>query len=155
MSPLLHVTVQPSDALRAELRAQKTRMESVAAAAAAARTACTLVGIDAATISITWLSDVEIASLNAQYLGHKGPTDVISFELYQPDELPVGDVYIGYMQAWRQSAAFGSTLRDELIRLAVHGTLHVLGFEHPEGEDRMDSEMWLLQEAIIDQVLNG
>jgi probable rRNA maturation factor len=40
-------------------------------------------------------------------------------------------------------------LREEVARLTIHGTLHVLGYDHPEDETRMQSEMWQLQEKIL------
>ena len=42
---------------------------------------------------------------------------------------------------------------EELARLTVHGTLHVLGHDHPDGQDRLESEMWQIQESIVAQVL--
>ncbi len=100
-------------------------------------------------ISLTLLGDAAIADLNRRFLAHEGPTDVIAFALYEEGETPVGDVYLGYEQAVRQAGENGIPLEQELARLAVHGTLHVLGEEHPEGEDRLQSGMWTLQERIV------
>jgi probable rRNA maturation factor len=105
-----------------------------------------------AELSITLLDDVEIADMNREFLSHEGVTDVISFALYGADEDPVGDIYIGFDQALRQAGANGVDAAEELARLAVHGTLHVLGHDHPDGADRLRSEMWLLQESIVAQV---
>lgn len=109
--------------------------------------------LDDADISLTLLGDDAIADMNRRYLGHDGPTDVISFALYEEGEVPVGDVYVGYEQALRQAGENGVALEEELVRLAVHGTLHVLGEDHPEGEERVDSPMWLLQERIVARLL--
>lgn len=106
-----------------------------------------------AEISITLLDDAEIAAMNREYLSREGPTDVIAFALYEQDEDPVGDIYIGFDQALHQADANGVEPREELARLAVHGTLHVLGHDHPEGGERLSSEMWQIQEAIVVQVL--
>jgi probable rRNA maturation factor len=106
-------------------------------------------GVVEAAISITLLSDAEIARLNQQYLQHDGPTDVLSFPLYEDGEAPVGDVYIGYEQAQRQASDLAVPLDTELVRLAIHGTLHVLGYEHPEDNAREQSEMWKRQEEIL------
>ncbi len=144
------ITVQASDELRQQI-AHATA--SVTASRNASRDTCRLVGVDDAQISITWMSDVEIAELNEEYLEHEGATDVISFHLYEEGEMPVGDIYIGYEQAARQAASYGCTLHEELVRLAVHGTLHVLGFNHPYEGDRTESVMWMLQEAIVSEVL--
>lgn len=102
-----------------------------------------------AEISLTLLPDDAIADLNRRYLGHEGPTDVIAFALYDAGETPIGDVYLGYQQALRQAAEHGIPVEQELARLAVHGTLHVLGENHPAGEERVDSPMWSLQERIV------
>lgn len=106
-------------------------------------------GITAAEVSVALVSDAEIAALNEEYLRHQGPTDVISFALHEEGESPLGDVYVGVEQAARQAADFGATPADEVIRLAVHGTLHVLGYDHPEGEDRTGSEMFARQEELL------
>jgi probable rRNA maturation factor len=113
-------------------------------------------GIEAAEISVALVSDDEIAVLNQQYLSHAGPTDVISFHLHERGEPPLGDVYVGVEQAARQAAGFGASVAEEVLRLAVHGTLHVLGYEHPEeGDDRAASPMFQRQEALLREVLSG
>lgn len=106
-------------------------------------------GVEAAEISIALVSDAEIAALNLDYLQHEGPTDVISFALHDEGGRPLGDVYVGVEQAARQAAEYGATPADEVVRLAVHGTLHVLGWEHPEGDGRTESEMFARQEELL------
>jgi len=118
-------------------------LERASVAAAEAR------GVADAEISLTLLGDAAIADLNRRFLRHDAPTDVIAFALYDDGESPVGDVYLGYQQALRQAGEHGVPIDQELARLAVHGTLHVLGEEHPEGEDRVASPMWSLQERIV------
>lgn len=122
--------------------------------AGAARAVLRREGVAAAELSIALVGDEEIARLNREYLDHEGPTDVISFELPSPGEMRVGDVYVGARQASRQAEELGVPLREELLRLTIHGTLHVLGHEHPEG-DRDGSPMYRLQEEILDEVLRG
>ena len=112
-------------------------------------------GVDAGEISIALVSDGEIAALNQEYLDHEGPTDVISFHLHDEGEPPLGDVYVGVEQAARQAAGFGAPADEEVIRLAVHGTLHVLGYDHPEGDDRTASPMFARQEALLREFLSG
>jgi probable rRNA maturation factor len=145
----VRVTVQASEALERDAGAGAA---PTAATIAAVRAACRLADIGAAQISITWLTDEEIAELNREYLDHEGATDVISFHLYEAGEDPVGDIYIGFEQAHRQAGAFGCPLQEELVRLAAHGTLHVLGLDHPHTGDRTDSVMWMLQEAVVSEV---
>ena len=111
-------------------------------------------GVDEAELSVALLRDAEIAALNEEYLSHEGPTDVISFPLHRPGGPPLGDVYVGAEQAARQAAEAGLDLREELLRLVVHGTLHVLGYEHPDGPDRDASPMYLRQEALLSAFLS-
>jgi probable rRNA maturation factor len=107
----------------------------------------------AAEISIALVDDAAIAALNEEYLSHEGETDVISFGLYEAGELPVGDIYIGAEQALRQAESNGVTAAEELVRLAVHGVLHVLGHDHAEGAERTQSEMWAVQERVVASVM--
>jgi probable rRNA maturation factor len=112
-------------------------------------------GVAEGEISIALVGDGEITALNRQWLDHDWATDVISFNLNGPGEPPLGDVYLGVEQAARQAAELGADPGEELLRLAVHGTLHVLGYEHPEGADRADSEMFRHQEALLREFLAG
>lgn len=106
-----------------------------------------------AALSVTLLDDDAIAGLNRQYLDHQGPTDVISFPLFAEGESPVGDIYVGFDRAVRQAAANDIAVEEELVRLVIHGTLHVLGYDHPDDETRVDSAMWKVQEAIVNSVM--
>ena len=104
-----------------------------------------------ASVSITFVSARRIAALNRSYLGHRGETDVISFPLTPalPNVAIGGDIYIAPSVARRNAEAHGVSMREELTRLVVHGVLHVLGFDHPEGENRARSAMWRRQEQLV------
>lgn len=107
-------------------------------------------------ISVALLDDDAIRSLNRDHLDHDYPTDVLSFALWEEGEPVIGDIYLGYDQAMRQAAEEGISPGEELLRLAVHGTLHVLGYDHPEApEERADSEMYREQEAILAELLGS
>lgn len=123
--------------------------------AAAVRHVLRAEGVRAGEISVALVGDEQIAGLNRQYLSHEGPTDVIAFHLHERGEPPLGDVYVGVEQAARQAAGFGAPVAEEVLRLAVHGTLHVLGYEHPEGDDRAGSPMFARQEALLKEFLSG
>lgn len=112
-------------------------------------------GVAEGEVSVALVGDDEITALNREWLDHDWATDVISFTLNGPGEPPLGDVYLGVEQAARQAAELGADPGEELLRLAVHGTLHVLGYEHPEGEGRADSEMFRRQEALLRELLSG
>jgi len=104
-----------------------------------------------AALSITFVTDRRIAALNWQHLHHRGPTDVISFGFAPShDGAPLeGDIYIAPEVARRNARAAGRGAREELLRLVVHGVLHVVGHDHPDGDGRYDSTMWRRQEALL------
>lgn len=112
-------------------------------------------GVDRAEVSLTLLDDEAMAGLNHRWLGRSGTTDVLSFSLGEEDEPPLGDVYLGREQAVRQAHEHGRPLEEELVRLAVHGTLHVLGHDHPEGPERGRSPMFRRQEELVRAVLGA
>ena len=115
----------------------------------ALREACRREGVSTAELSVSFVTDAEIASLHARYLGRDTVTDVLSFALHGDGEDPLGDVYVGHAQALRQAAEAGVPPEEELTRLAVHGALHVLGHDHPEGPERFASEMFHKQEDAL------
>ena len=109
-------------------------------------------GVRDALLSVTLVSPRAIARLNARHLGHRGPTDVITFGLTPATSSAsavVGDIYICPGVARTHAKTFSVPVRDELLRLVVHGTLHVLGWDHPEGDDRVASPMWARQELLL------
>ena len=108
-----------------------------------------------ASLSITFVTDRRIAALNWQHLRHRGPTDVISFGFAAAhDGAPLeGDIYIAPGVARVNALAAGTGAREELLRLVVHGVLHVVGHDHPEGEGRYASAMWRRQEHLLDSVM--
>lgn len=105
-------------------------------------------GVVDGELSLTLLDDAAMTGLNRDWLDRDRPTDVLAFALHGPDEPPVGDIYLGVERAIEQAAERGERPARELARLAVHGTLHVLGYDHPE-VDRESSEMWQHQERIV------
>jgi rRNA maturation RNase YbeY len=94
-----------------------------------------------AEVCLLLTSDERIAELNFTFRGLDEPTDVLSF----PSGLPgfLGDIAISVPYAFRQAAARGVPLEHELAFLAIHGTLHLLGFddEHPADRAQMISAM--------------
>lgn len=108
-------------------------------------------GVRDALLSIAFVTDRRIAALNRTHLGHVGPTDVISFGFAPTARTRgvVGDVYIAPDVARRNAIEHGRGVREELMRLVVHGVLHVLGHDHPEDETRYASPMWRRQERLL------
>jgi rRNA maturation RNase YbeY len=104
-----------------------------------------------AMLSISFVSNATMRSLNRKHLRRKGDTDVISFSFRKTGRSApvVGDIYIAPDVARASARVNGVTVREELVRLVVHGTLHVLGYDHPETDARTRSAMWRRQERFV------
>ena len=106
-----------------------------------------------ALVSVAFVGTSTMSRLNRDYLSRKGPTDVIAFGLERSNSTPViGDIYICPAVAERNARPLRIPVKREVARLIVHGTLHVLGFEHPEDQTRVSSAMWRRQEKILDSI---
>lgn len=90
--------------------------------------------IDNAVVEITIVDDGEIRRINKQYLQHDYATDCITFPL--ADEVVNGEVYISIDTARVQASEYDVSLKNELMRLAVHGTLHLIGYDDQTPELR-------------------
>ena len=78
-----------------------------------------------------------MASINQEYLGHEGPTDVITFDLCDDPALRMtGEILICPEVAASQSEEFGTTWQEETVRYVIHGLLHLKGFDDLEPEKR-------------------
>lgn len=103
----------------------------------------------AGNLSVVLSTDEHMQRLNAQFRGIDAPTDVLSFPadpfpLDEADEEPyLGDVIIGLPYVTQRT----QRVLDELILLVVHGTLHLLGYDHDNRESQ--AEMWQLQAAAL------
>ncbi len=91
-------------------------------------------------LSIALVDDEEIAALNNEHRGKRSPTDVLSFSLLEGRHIDrrgalLGDVVIGIEVAARQARTAHRGLNEELARLLIHGTLHLLGWDHQKTED--------------------
>lgn len=108
-----------------------------------------------AIFSITFVSDEEIWELNKKYRHVNRPTDVISFAFEDcPDEFALqarvlGDIFISIPRMQEQAISYGHSEKRELAFLAVHGLLHLLGFDHMTKGD--EEKMFSLQEEILDE----
>jgi len=122
------------------------------------RSVCRRERVGEALISVAFIRNAAIARMNRKFLGHTGATDVITFELGDPRAKSarraiVGDIYIAPDVARRNAIENGVGVREELTRLVVHGTLHVLGYTHAEGSHRTTGDMWRRQEEILAAIL--
>lgn len=138
--------------LRVQVDAESVRVPVARARVArAAEFVLRAEGVRHAELSVTFLSDRRMAILNWTHLRHRGPTDVISFG-FAPVAAAApmtGDVYIAPGVARRNALAHGAGIREEVLRLVVHGVLHVVGHEHPDDDSRYGSPMWTRQEALL------
>ncbi|BAS28475.1 rRNA maturation RNase YbeY [Limnochorda pilosa] len=109
-------------------------------------------------LSLAVMDAGEVHSLNRRYRQVDAPTDVLSFPLLetQPghplpaDEVPLalGDVVLSLEHVYRQAEAYGHSPQREAAFLAVHGLLHLLGYDHASpGEE---ARMFALQEEILE-----
>ena len=100
---------------------------------------CRDLGVDAgAAVHVVLCSDRVIRRLNATYRHIDRPTDVLSFHYGEADLL--GELYISLERAAVQARRYGHSLREELQRLAVHGMLHLAGYDHERRPQRTRME---------------
>ena len=102
---------------------------------------------DMTEVDITIVDDEEIHQLNRDYRNVDRPTDVLSFALDEDDEDEpellegqlhlLGDIIISAETATGQAEEFGHGLEREIVYLAVHGLLHLLGYDHMVEEDKV------------------
>ena len=112
-------------------------------------------GIDEAIFNVIIVDNDYIHNLNRDYRNIDRETDVITFALlddktFNLDVRMLGDIYISIDKAKSQSVEYGHSLLRELAFLAVHGMLHLLGYDHMKKEDEI--VMFKLQEEILDEM---
>jgi len=111
---------------------------------------------DGTALSVVVTDNDYVQALNATYRGVDAPTDILSFPADAPtvdpedlaDEAPyLGDLIIAYPYTVHQAEEAGHPLNDELVLLVIHGTLHLLGYDH-DNEANQD-EMWAEQKQAL------
>lgn len=114
---------------------------------------------DGSELSVTFVNNDRIQEINREYREKDAPTDVISFAMEELGEgeieligtdMPrvLGDIIISTERANEQAEEYGHSFMRELGFLAVHGFLHLLGYDHMTKED--EEEMFSLQKEILD-----
>lgn len=108
-------------------------------------------------VSLTFVDNKEIQELNRMYRQKDSVTDVISFALEEDEEgieivgedipLVLGDIIISVERAKEQAVDYGHSLEREMGFLALHGLLHLLGYDHMEEEE--EKEMFSRQKEIL------
>ena len=83
--------------------------------------------IEKAEIIVILCDDAYIRGLNKKFLKHDEPTDVLAFPL--GEDAIEGEIYVSWERAKEQAKEYNVSLTNELLRLAVHGTLHLIGYD--------------------------
>jgi probable rRNA maturation factor len=89
-------------------------------------------GYTAGEVSIAIVDDDAMHKLNRQYLQHDYPTDVLSFVLEEDETRLIGQLIVSADYAAREAPTFGWTTDDELLLYAIHGALHLVGYDDLE-----------------------
>ncbi|WP_096153350.1 MULTISPECIES: rRNA maturation RNase YbeY [Bacillus] len=113
-----------------------------------------------AEVSVTFVSNERIQEINKEYRQKDKPTDVISFaleemgegeiEIHYEEDAPsvLGDIIISVPMAKEQADDYGHSIEREMGFLAIHGFLHLLGYDHET--DEQEKEMFDKQKEILD-----
>jgi probable rRNA maturation factor len=99
------------------------------------------------SMQIVFVTQEEIHRLNLTYRNIDRPTDVLSFPNDDSDDKSLGDIFISIEQAIKQAEEYGDGLDREMGFLAVHGYLHLKGYDHHSPEEEKD--MMLKQEDML------
>lgn len=102
-------------------------------------------------ITIVLTDDSQLRELNRDYLGIDAPTDVLSFPASELDPETgaryLGDILISFSRASEQAQSAGHPLEAEIQLLVVHGTLHLLGYDHADAKEK--KRMWAAQAEVL------
>lgn len=114
-----------------------------------------------AEVSVSFVDNETIHKLNLEYRGKDKPTDVLSFPMTDGEEdgeidlstgaVMLGDIIISAEKAMEQANEYGHGIEREICFLAVHSTLHLLGYDHETSEDD-EKYMNQTQEAILQKI---
>ncbi len=118
-----------------------------------------------AEVSVTLTDNAAIHEMNREYRSVDRPTDVLSFPLYESDEIramyeteasddeptALGDIVLSLEKAEEQAKEYGHSSERETAFLCVHSVLHLLGYDHELGEEQ-EKEMFSKQEAILSEM---
>ena len=110
---------------------------------------------DDTELSLVFTDDPGIAVLNQDYLGRQGPTNVLAFPMGEGQFAGLnpgllGDVVVSVDTAWREAADNGLGPGEHLMRLVIHGILHLLGHDHLQDEAQARA-MEELTERLLEQ----
>ena len=108
--------------------------------------------VDPRNVSVLITDNDEIQGLNLEYRQKDTPTDVLSFPLFDEDgnldDEELGDIVISLERAKAQAEEYNHSLKREVAFLTAHSMLHLLGYDHENGEQ----EMYVKQDEILNQL---
>ncbi|MEK7473660.1 MAG: rRNA maturation RNase YbeY [Patescibacteria group bacterium] len=112
-----------------------------------------------ASVGFRFMSEREIQRLNRAFMGKNRPTDVLSFSPPDTSEFKVqgsripylGDIAICPLYAGKEARRRAIPVREELLRLLVHGILHLKGYDHCD--EREEMRMFSLQERAVEMIV--
>ena len=97
-------------------------------------------------VNIVFVTSEYIQELNMKYRGIDSPTDVLSFNISEDEK----DAEIYISPEYIYSSFKGDEFEEEILRLIIHGTLHILGYDHKESmNENEDEEMFKIQEELL------
>ena len=88
-------------------------------------------------VSVRFTDDDEVRALNAEWRGKDKPTNVLSFPMLEPSLL--GDIVLARGVCAREAEEKAIPIADHAAHLVVHGTLHLLGYDHEDGEEEAEA----------------
>ena len=116
--------------------------------------ACNKLKLKNVYFSVIFINNEEIHKINKKYRGIDRPTDVITFalednkQINMPEVRVLGDIYISYDKVISQAKEYNHSIKREICFLAVHGLLHLLGYDHMKKEDEI--KMFSLQKELLE-----
>ena len=104
------------------------------------------------TLSIVLVNDSTIQNLNRRFLQKNNPTDVIAFPLHDGDDDVWGEIYISTDRAKEQAEFYKVSFETELMRLVIHGTLHLIGYD--DADEKSSGKMKEREDYLISHIIS-
>ena len=89
-------------------------------------------------LSIVFLDDEGLLAINREYLSHDYYTDIITFAIEETDEYLEADIYISLDRVRENAESFSVFFNDELLRVAIHGSLHLCGYKDKTKQEQQE-----------------
>lgn len=105
--------------------------------------------VESKSMQVIFVDNAQIHEINKTYRNVDKPTDVISFPNDDLEDDSIGDIFISIDQAKLQAKDYGHSIEREIGFLAVHGYLHLIGYDHDTVEN--EAKMFELQETILNK----